>query len=125
MRSGKAFSPWAMGMTVRTIAPLAAADFDFERLVHKVVIREGELDDDDTEGCALDAATAPSSPHHPFVAMVKEGSVSNALDRTIHHLNSCYVEDFMTFSRFQTPHPRGHPSRSLCGSRDVRTDPPR
>ena len=41
------------------IVPLAA-DFDFEHLVHEAIIRESELDDDDTEGCVFEAITMPS-----------------------------------------------------------------
>lgn len=38
-----------------------AADFDFAHLVREAITRENELDDDDTEGCALEAITMPSS----------------------------------------------------------------
>ena len=42
------------------IIPLAA-DFDFGHLVREAIIRESELDDDDTEGCAFEAVSMPSS----------------------------------------------------------------
>ena len=48
------FSPWAPGATKRAIIP--ALDFDFDDLVRKAVIKERELDDDDAEGAALNAA---------------------------------------------------------------------
>ena len=61
-RSGNEFSPWAMGPTLRTIVPLPSADCKFEDLVREAVIKENELGDDDTEGFALDAITAPPLP---------------------------------------------------------------
>jgi hypothetical protein len=61
-RSGNEFSPWAPGARVRAIiVPLAAADFDFGHLIREAIVRESELDGDDTEGCALEAVTMPSS----------------------------------------------------------------
>jgi hypothetical protein len=51
------FSPWAPGATKRAIVPALSLDFDFDDLVRKAVIKERELDDDDAEGAALNAAT--------------------------------------------------------------------
>jgi hypothetical protein len=60
-RSGNEFSPWAPGTSVRGVIVPLAANFDFGHLIREAIIRESELDDDDTEGCALEAITMPSS----------------------------------------------------------------
>jgi len=59
-RSGNEFSPWALGTSGQGIIIPLAADFDFGHLVREAIIRESELDDDDTEGCAFEAVSVPS-----------------------------------------------------------------
>jgi hypothetical protein len=48
---------------VRSVIVPLVADFDFGHLVREAIIRETELDDDDTEGCAFEAITMPSSSY--------------------------------------------------------------
>jgi hypothetical protein len=60
-RSGNEFSPWALGTSRQGIIIPLAADFNFGHLVREAIIRESELDDDDTEGCAFEAVSMPSS----------------------------------------------------------------
>jgi hypothetical protein len=50
----------------RTIAPAPSDDVDFEQLLHQAVVREAEVDNDDSEGYPFDPVVTPFSSPGPL-----------------------------------------------------------
>jgi hypothetical protein len=102
---------------VRTIVPVASDDFDFGHLMREAVLREIELEDDNTEGCELDPVALPACSLCPSIAL--DSLTSDA------HQPQLFTPDVPKFPRGSVEgalrKKRGHAKRAVQRMEQKRT----
>jgi hypothetical protein len=79
---------WVPGVVHQVILPASLIEFDFNSLVFDAIVRETELDDDDTEGHGLRPARSAFSLPTPLSPVSDNGIQSGPPPSQISHLAS-------------------------------------